>query len=268
MMEVIGYLASVIIGISLGLIGGGGSILTVPILVYLFGIKPELATSYSLFVVGMAAMVGAYNHYKIGNLKIKPTMYFTVPSILSLLLVRKLLIPMIPQYLFSAGSFEVTKNLLIMIVFAILMVAASGSMIRNPSDKVVSIKPINFMRLAVIGLIVGSITGFLGVGGGFLIIPALIFFARLSMKEAVGTSLLIIFINSVIGFGGDLINGVTINYTLLLSITAIAIVGMFIGTALSKKINGAKLKPAFGWFILIMGLYIIGSEIFFKYTLV
>lgn len=263
-MELIGYLASVIIGISLGLIGGGGSILTVPILVYLFAIKPELATSYSLFVVGMAAMVGSYNHYKMGNLKIKPALFFALPSLVSLLLVRKMVIPMIPPYLFSVGSLEVTKSLLIMVVFAILMVAASYSMIRKPSGKVASIAPINFGRLALIGLIVGSITGFLGAGGGFLIIPALIFFARLSMKEAVGTSLLIIFINSVIGFGGDLINGVTINYTLLLTITAIAIFGMFIGTALSKKIDGAKLKPAFGWFVLIMGLYVIGSEIFFK----
>ena len=261
MMEFIGYLASVIIGISLGLIGGGGSILTVPILVYLFAITPELATSYSLFVVGMAAMVGSYNHYKMGNLKIRAALYFALPSLATLLLVRKIVLPVIPQYLFSFSNLEITKSLLIMMVFAILMVAASISMIRKPSKKIIEKKPLNFQRLALIGLVVGVITGFLGAGGGFLIIPALIFFAGLSMKEAVGTSLLIIFINSVIGFGGDLINGVKVDFAFLLTITAIAIAGMFIGTALSKRIDGEKLKPAFGWFVLFMGLYIIGNEI-------
>ena len=260
-MEYVGYFASVIIGIALGLIGGGGSILTVPILVYLFKVDPENATSYSLFIVGITAMVGAYQHYKLGNLKIRTALIFAFPSIISLLIIRKILLPKIPENVMQFGHFELTKNLLIMIFFAILMVAASTSMIRK-STKLREQDEVNLARLSLIGLLVGMVTGFLGAGGGFLIIPALLFFANLPMKEAVGTSLLIIFINSLIGFGGDLINGVTINYTLLFSITAIAIVGMFIGTALSKKIDGAKLKPIFGWFVLIMGLYIIVKELF------
>jgi uncharacterized protein len=152
---------------------------------------------------------------------------------------------------------------LIMFVFGILMVAASLSMIRK--SKVVQIEStLNIPRLAFIGFLVGFVTGFLGAGGGFLIIPALLFFADLPMKQAVGTSLFIIFINSVIGFTGDLINGITINYQLLFTVTAIAIIGMLIGTQLSKKIDGAKLKPAFGWFVLVMGLYIITKELFLK----
>lgn len=262
-MEIIGYIASVLIGISLGLIGGGGSILTVPILVYLFKVNPEHATSYSLFIVGISAMVGAFRHYKLGNLQIKSALYFAFPSVLSLLFVRKIILPLIPAHLFSIGSIEVSKNNLIMVVFAVLMMAASLSMIRkNKHVKVV--EATNFTRLSLIGLMVGMVTGFLGAGGGFLIIPALMFFAGLPMKQAVGTSLLIIFINSMIGFGGDVINGAEINYTMLFSISAIAIVGMLIGTQLSKKIDGAKLKPAFGWFVLVMGIYIILKEMVFN----
>ncbi len=235
-MEYIGYLASIIIGISLGLIGGGGSILTVPILVYLFQINPENATSYSLFIVGTTAMVGSYRHYKLGNLKIKSALYFAFPSVISLLLVRKLLVPKIPTTLGYIQGFEISKNLLIMVVFALLMIAASTSMIRKTKQQPLPAK-INLTRLAVVGFLVGFITGFLGAGGGFLIIPALIFFADLPMKQAVGTSLFIIFINSLIGFTGDIINGVTVNYNLLLTITGIAIIGMLIGTQLSKKIE-------------------------------
>ena len=260
-MEYLGYFISIIIGLSLGLIGGGGSILDVRILVYLFHINPEQATSYSLFIVGITAMVGSYSHYKLGNLKIKAALVFALPSVLSLLFVRDVILPRIPSIVFTVNSFEVSKNLMIMIVFAFLMIAASISMIRRSTPKEIVIRD-GSIRIAAIGLLVGFITGFLGAGGGFLIIPALLFFANLPMKQAIGTSLLIIFINSLIGFGGDVLKGNEINYELLLTISAIALIGMFIGTYLSKKIDGAKLKPAFGWFVLVMGIYIIIKEFF------
>ena len=262
-MEYFGYLASVIIGLSLGLIGGGGSILTVPILVYLFQINPENATSYSLFIVGITAMLGSFRHYTFGNLKIKSAIYFTIPSVASLVVVRKVLLPKIPNSLMTIGSFELTKNILIMIVFAVLMIAASIAMIRK-TEAPATLTKINYTQLGSIGFLVGFITGFLGAGGGFLIIPALLFFANLPMKQAVGTSLFIIFINSMIGFAGDVIGGIVINYQLLFIVTGIAIIGMLIGTQLSKKIDGAKLKPAFGWLVLVMGVYIIAKEIFLK----
>ena len=260
-MEYLGYFVSIIIGLSLGLIGGGGSILAVPILVYLFHINPEQATSYSLFIVGITAMIGSYSHYKLGNLKIKAALVFAIPSVLSLLFVRDIILPRIPSIIFTVNSFEVSKNLMIMIVFAFLMIATSISMIKTSTPKEI-VKRDGSIRIAVIGLLVGFITGFLGAGGGFLIIPALLFFANLPMKQAIGTSLLIIFINSLIGFGGDVLKGNEINYELLLTISAIALIGMFIGTYLSKKIDGAKLKPAFGWFVLVMGIYIIIKEFF------
>jgi uncharacterized membrane protein YfcA len=261
-MEYLGYLASIIIGLSLGLIGGGGSILTIPILVYLFKIDPELATSYSLFIVGITALFGCIGHYKIGNLNVKSALYFAVPSVFSVLIIREVIFPKIAATLFSIASYQVSKNFLIMIVFSVMMVAAAIAMI-SKTKSVTSTPKTNYIQLGIIGFIVGIITGFLGAGGGFLIIPALLFFANLPMKQAVGTSLLIIFINSTIGFGGDLYIGTPINYPFLLGVSGVAFLGMIVGTKLSKKIDGAKLKPIFGWFVLVMGIYIITKEIFF-----
>lgn len=259
-MEYFGYLASVIIGLSLGLIGGGGSILTIPILVYLFGTDPKLATTYSLFIVGITALSGCFTHYRIGNLKIKSAMYFAVPSIFSILVIREVILLKIPVILFDINGFQVTKNFLIMIIFAVLMIAASFSMICKTN----AYRPAattHYFQLAFIGAMVGIVTGFLGAGGGFLIIPALLFFANLPMKQAVGTSLLIIFLNSSIGFMGDLYIGTGIDYPFLFTISIMAFIGMIIGTQLSKKINSNKLKPVFGWFILVMGVYILFKEI-------
>ncbi len=258
-MEYFGYLAAVFIGIALGLIGGGGSILTIPILVYLFNIEAATATSYSLFIVGITALMASLVHFKMGNLRIKSALYFALPSLVSLLFVRKIILPKIPESIFWISEIEVTKNRLILVVFALLMVAAAMAMIKKSAETNTRVKT-NFLRLAFIGFAVGLLTGLLGAGGGFLIIPALIFFAGLNMKEAVGTSLLIICINSLLGFAGDVVNGTVINYAFLFTISIIAIAGMFIGAYFSKRIDASKLKPAFGYFILIMGVYIIVKE--------
>ncbi|MFH7017319.1 sulfite exporter TauE/SafE family protein [Flavobacterium sp. FlaQc-47] len=262
-MEYLGYSASILIGVSLGLIGGGGSILTIPILVYLFRVNPEQATSYSLFIVGSTALFGSYSHYKMGNLKIKSALCFAIPSVISILIIREIIFPHIAATLFSIASYSVSKDLLIMVVFSVLMIAASISMIRKNNCGMRSI-PTNYIQLSIIGFSVGIITGFLGAGGGFLIIPALLFFANLSMKQAIGTSLLIITINSSIGFAGDLYIGSPIDFPFLFGITAMALIGMFIGTQISRKIDGARLKPLFGWFVLIMGFYIITREVWFS----
>lgn len=248
---------------SLGLIDSGGSILTVPILVYLFAVKPQLATTYSLFIVGISAMIVSFNHYKIGNLQLRSVAFFGFPSIVSLLVVRKFVMPNIPNQLFSFQNFDFTKNALIMVVFALIMMAASISMIKKQKKTETTFKPKD-SKLMIIGFSVGIMTGFLGAGGGFLIIPSLVFFAGLEMKKAVGTSLFIIAINALIGFIGDVVIGVDIDFQLLLSLATLAIAGIFIGPYLSKKIDGKKLKPAFGWFIMVMGIYIIVMEILFK----
>jgi uncharacterized membrane protein YfcA len=261
-MDVLGYFASLFIGISLGLIGGGGSILTVPILVYLFQVSPKLATTYSLFIVGSTAAFGAIRHYKMGNIKLKSAVYFAIPSLVTLLLVRKIVLLRIPEIIPLGSTYSISRGTVIMVLFAVLMVLASYAMIKKQKASTTDsqIKP---LHLVFIGAIVGIITGFLGAGGGFLIIPALLFFAKMKIKQAVGTSLLIIAFNSLLGFVGDVLNGVEMNYVFLLSIAFIAGIGIFIGTFLSKKMNSEQLKPIFGWFVLAMGIYIIFKEVVF-----
>lgn len=145
-----------------------------------------------------------------------------------------------------------------MLVFAVLMIAAATAMIRQQQNQ--DSAAANVPKLLFTGFAVGAVTGFLGAGGGFLIIPALIFFGALTMKQAVGTSLFIIAVNSIVGFTGDIIQGITVDFQLLTILTLLAMAGIVIGTAVSRKIKGEQLKPAFGWFILLMGVYIILKE--------
>ncbi|MFM7720699.1 MAG: sulfite exporter TauE/SafE family protein [Sediminibacterium sp.] len=264
-MEIIGYLASILIGISLGLIGGGGSILTVPVLVYLFHIDPVQATAYSLFIVGASSLVGAWPKYKQGFVNLKTAIIFGIPSIIAVFATRKFLLPALPNEIAEFGGIIITKSLMMMLLFAILMVAASFSMIRSRTSSI-NLKEedqkFNYPIIILEGSLVGILTGLVGAGGGFLIIPALVMLSKLPMKQAVGTSLLIIAAKSLIGFTGDLGNG-TMNWNLLLTITALAIGGIFIGDKLSKHIDGNKLKIGFGWFVLVMGFFIIAQQLFF-----
>lgn len=259
-MEVLGYIASLFIGISLGLIGGGGSILTVPALVYLFSISPTIAISYSLFIVGLTSMAGAINNLRKGMVNMQTVMLFGSSSIVTVFIVRKFIIPNLPDVFFNIGSFQVTHALFVMVVFAILMVASSTSMIRSKSPKQQA-NPPKPGRLIIYGIFIGLVTGFLGAGGGFLLIPTLVLIMRLPMKKAVGTSLFIISLNSLIGFIGD-IGRHEMNWNLLFTISAIAIAGIFIGGYLHRKVNSDKLKKLFGYFVLVMGCYIIIKELF------
>lgn len=264
-MEIAGYIASLIIGISLGLIGGGGSILTVPVLVYLFGIEPVLATAYSLFIVGLSSLVGAFPKYKQGFINLKTAIIFGIPSIAAVFATRKFIVPLIPKEVFVIGDFIVTRSILMMLLFAVLMLFASVSMIREKlktEEKETGLQQFNYPLILVEGAVVGILTGLVGAGGGFLIIPALVLLSKLPMKQAVGTSLLIIAAKSLIGFTGDL-SHFQMNWSLLVSVTALAIGGIFIGNRISLKIDGNKLKKGFGWFVLVMGVYIIMKEIVF-----
>ncbi len=263
-MEVFGYAASVIMGLLLGLIGGGGSILTVPILVYLFGVDPVLATAYSLFVVGLTSLAGSFSHFRAGNVRLKTALVFGLPSIAAVYAVRKFAVPYIPDPVFQAGQLVVAKGTLLMVLFAVLMLGASYSMI-SPArpGKEKSENNTNYPLIFVEGLVVGGLTGLVGAGGGFLIIPALVLLAGLPMKQAVGTSLVIIALKSLIGFTGDLGAGQPIDYGFMLLFSAFAIVGILAGSYLSRYISNEKLKPAFGWFVLIMGVYIVIKEVFF-----
>jgi uncharacterized membrane protein YfcA len=265
-MEIIGYIASILIGVSLGLIGSGGSILTVPVLVYLMNINPLLATTSSLFIVGTTSLVGGLRAYSKNLVDFKAVTEFGIPSIFSIFITRHYILPGLPGTLFTIGNTAVSKDLFLMIVFAIFMLAASVSMIlsNQPGSKEAEReRREKALPLLLLGLLVGVVTGLLGAGGGFLIIPSLVLFLQLPMKIAVGTSLLIIGVNSLLGFLFSL-KQFEYNWTILLVFTALATAGIFIGSKLSEKIPGALLKKSFGWFILVMGIWIIVYELFLK----
>lgn len=262
-MEIFGYVGALIIGVVLGLIGGGGSILTVPVLVYLLFLNPVTATAYSLFVVGTASLVGALRNIQKGLVDFRTAIVFAIPAFIAVYTTRKYLVPAIPDELFSIGSFLVTKDIGIMVFFALIMLLASVSMIRgrckNCDDETAKVV-YNYPLIIIEGIVVGVLTGIVGAGGGFLIIPALVMLAKLPMKKAVATSLLIIAIKSLIGFLGDVQN-IDIDWVFLSVFTSISVVGIFLGIYISKFIEGAKLKKYFGWFVLIMGIYIIYKEL-------
>jgi uncharacterized membrane protein YfcA len=266
-MEIMGYIASIFIGVALGLIGGGGSILTVPVLVYLFSVEAVEATAYSLFIVGLTSAVGSITYFKTGLVNIKTAVIFGIPSIIAVFLTRAYVVPAIPQEIITIGSLVITKGILMMLLFALLMIAASYSMIKKESPRGVDAEKVkqsfNYPIILLEGIVVGVLTGLVGAGGGFLIIPALVLLSKLPMKEAVGTSLVIIAAKSLIGFAGEG-DETIINWSLLFIVSSFAIFGIVIGSLISKRIDGAKLKPAFGWFVLVMGIYIIIKETVLK----
>jgi uncharacterized protein len=261
MLETAGFVAALAIGLSLGIIGGGGSILTVPVLVYLFGTAPVPATAYSLFVVGVTALVGSAAYMRQGLVSYRTALVFGIPSILAVYLTRSALLPAIPVELFTLGSLTLTRDLLLMLLFATLMLAASASMIRKSTvEQAGGDVVFNYPVIMLEGLLVGALTGLVGAGGGFLIIPALVLLARLPMKLAVGTSLLIIAVKSLIGFTGD-VTRMSVDWNFLLLFTALAITGIILGSILAKRISAERLKPAFGWFTLVMGAGILVREL-------
>jgi len=263
---VVGYIAALVIGITLGLIGGGGSIVTVPVLVYLLHVEPVLATSYSLFIVGVASIVGAYPKNKHGNVDFRLAAVFGGPSIVTIFLTRKFLVPLIPSTLIHIGSLEITKPVFMLLLFAMLMLLAAFAMITNSNndkyDFTKQARPYRFTDYVGHSIGVGLLAGLVGAGGGFLIIPVLVSKRNIPMKKAIGTSLVIIAANSLIGFTGDL-KHTTINWTFLLFITALAVGGIIIGNKLSTYIDGQKLKKGFGWFILAMAISILCKELIF-----
>ena len=294
-----GLAAAIVIGMVLGILGGGGSILTVPVLVYLVGLPAVQATAYSLFIVGLSAVVGAIGYIRAGSVNLRVAALFAVPSLVAVFLTRLFLVPAIPDPVATLGSVVVTRDVLIMTIFAVTMVLAALSMIRGclrcatrgprhaaavrdeapvgrraedglgaggaAGHGAAAVREdglqISFAAVALEGLIVGTLTGLVGAGGGFLIIPALVLIAGLPMKQAVGTSLVIIAAKSLIGFLGDIGATTAIDWGFLIPFTAVTALGIIVGMILTRRIESAKLRPAFGWFVLGMGAFITVQQV-------
>lgn len=261
-MEILGYMGALIMGLVLGALGGGGSILTVPILVYLFRLEPVTATGISLFVVGATSAAGILSHHRQGNVAWRTAALFGSASIISVFITRRWVVPAIPDPIVHIGDLTLDRGTAILSLFAVVMVLSAWSMIRGRKEDDIPRKAGGTVHLVLTGLLVGVLTGILGAGGGFLIVPALVLAAGLDMKQAVGTSLLIITVNAFIGFLGDRDVHLADHIGMLLPFLALAIIGIVLGVRWSERIPSAKLRPAFGRFVLVMGIYIIIRELY------
>lgn len=263
--QIIGYILAIFVGMTLGMLGSGGSLLSVPILVYVMGIEPTLATAYSLFVIGTTSLVGGIHKAKQKLVDFKKVILFGIPAVLSVFVTRKVLVPKIPEIIVESEEFTLSKSILIMVIFAIVMIFASVQMIRPLKEKMVfANEKLNYFKITILGISIGLISGFVGAGGGFLIVPTLLVFAKTPIKMAVGTSLFIVAAQSLIGFTGDIMSDQIIDWKLVQFFTFASVFGIFIGNFISKKVAEEKLKTGFGWFVLTMGIYIIIREIFWS----
>ena len=266
LITIFGYISALIIGISLGLIGGGGSILAVPVLAYLFSVNEKVATAYSLFIVGSSALVGGLKQHFKGYVDWRTSIVFGFPAIIGVTVVRHYVIPLLPDTLFTIGYFDFTRRMGMFGLFALLMIPAAFSMLKEEKEKNRNSGKVkyNYPLILVEGLVVGAITGMIGAGGGFLIIPALVILANVEMKIAVGTSLIIIALKSLLGFflGDALI--MEIDWQFLAIFTGLSLIGIFIGSYLSNFIDGKRLKKGFGYFIFVMAIFIFYMEFFVK----
>ena len=261
MIEFIEYFCALLIGIVLGLTGGGGSILTVPVLVYILNFNPIIASSYSLFIVGITSLFGTLINFKKGNVVLKTGLLFAIPSLISVYITRKYIVHTIPEIIIQNSYFTITKDLFLMVLFAVVMFFAALSMLKTPTSEIVENKTNLFIIIFQI-FCVGILIGLIGAGGGFLIIPALVHFAKLPIKKAIGTSLFIIACNSLIGFSGDVQN-INPDWSFLFKFASFAMTGIFLGIYLSRFFNEQSLKKIFGWFVLTMAVFILTKEILF-----
>jgi uncharacterized membrane protein YfcA len=269
-MTIPGLILFLCIGLILGLIGGGGSLLGVPVLVYVMHVVPELATTYSLFIVGVTALVGAISYLRKGEISAEAILNFAIASIISIFCMRKFIMPAIPLQ-FQFMGIELHKHTVIMVMFALIMMCASYSMIKKQIPNRIndtkwdefSRSPMGIPFVIMLGIGVGVITGFVGAGGGFIIVPVLLFFVRLNFKKAIGTSLCIVAINSLVGFAGN-IGQQNIDWKFLLIISSVCGIGILLGSLASNKISSKKLKPAFGWFTLAVGIFVLIKEVILK----
>ena len=281
-----GVALALVVGAIMGLSGAGGSILTVPILVYVVGVDAVTATAYSLFVVGVTSVVGAASYWRRGLVNVRAAVAFSIPSLVVVFLTRSLLVPAIPAYLGTVAGIAVSKDLFILVLFAVIMALGAISMIVRPRSRLTmsgaatvptSAPPspvaaasstdgpakVSIALAALEGTVIGVLTGVVGAGGGFAIVPALVVFSRLPMRIAVGTSLTIIAAKSLAGFVGDVTLQGRFDWGLLVAFTALAVVGILVGSRIGRHVPGDKLRPAFGWFVLVAAAGILVRELVF-----
>ena len=251
-MFIIAIIASLLMGAILGLLGGGGSILSVPILVYLVGLETKAAIAASLLVVGTTSVFAAMTHYRSGNVVLRMGLLFGAFSMAGA---------------FIGGNLaRFVPGTVLLMLFAGLMLATAIAMLRSRKEEVcnegaaeAAKKPLPVLKVGAEGLVVGAVTGLVGAGGGFLVVPALVFLGGLPMRQAIGTSLMVIAMKSFAGFAGYA-GFVELDYSLVGAFVVAAVLGSFIGSYAGKFVEAARLRKGFAWFVLTMGVFILGQK--------
>ena len=260
-IEVFGYIGALFIGLIMGILGGGGSILAVPILAYIFHLDEKTATAYSLFIVGSTGLVGGIKQTFNKMIDWKTAMIFGLPAVVGITLTRAFVVPALPHILFNIDTFEFTRRMAMFGLFGLLMILAATSMLSKSKERKVRNSTGSFNPLILSeGFFIGALTGLVGAGGGFLIVPALMVIANLDMKRASATSLVIIAINSLTGFFlGDALK-ITIDWNFLSVFVGIAMIGIIIGTYINHLLPVSLLKRSFAYFIILMAIFIFIEE--------
>lgn len=257
------YFLASFVGIMVGLLGGWGSILAVPLLVYVFGVDPVLATSYSLWLIGVSSLIAVIPKYMIGQVKFTMSLLVGIPSILWVLLVRQVLLPLIPEVFVIWGAI-LTRWFVVMMVFAVVMFFSALSLLSSrPSADQDDLLHRSPLVMTLMWLLIGWLAWFVGAGWWFLIIPLLVFFTKIPIKKAIGTSLLIVAIQSLFGFIGDVVSGVDIDWTLMAIIVLISILGMFVGHYIHRYTHSHRIQTLFGYIVLCMSIVILVEELLF-----
>ena len=263
--EVFGYAGALLTGFVLGLLGGGGALLSIPVLVYFFHLEASVATGYSLFLVGVTASLGAIQNLRKQLVDFRLLLGYGIPSVITVYCMRRFLVPNLPDVLFTYSNFSLSKNHFILLILSVVMIVAGYRMIASASTSESPADETNFVKLILYAILIGAFLGLVGAGGGFLMIPALVLFGNLPMKKAIGTSLVLVALNSFIGFLGDVHANAQMDWKFLFTFSAFSISGIFLGSFTAGKIDGQKLKQYFGWFMIAMALYIVYRE-FFKFS--
>jgi uncharacterized membrane protein YfcA len=257
------YIFALLVGILLGLIGGIASLLTIPIFVYVGGFSVALSTTYSLFVIGITSAIRLLVYRTNVWKNIQTNAIFILPILLSTIVTRNVIYPHIPTIIFSYNHFVFTKNMLLMILFLALLLVAAISIITSNREMNKENEYFSQAKLKIkgVGIVTGFLTSLLGVGGGFIMIPTLVFLQKMSMKTAVITSLAIISINSLLAFGSDIVADTKIDWNILATFCLTTIFGVFIGIYLSNRISSTRIRIVFGYFLVCLGFIIFIKEL-------
>ena len=263
-IAILGYIGAILTGLVLGLLGGGGAAVSIPILVYAFHVPSSTATGYSLLIVGFTALLGTIQNVRMGLVKYRALIRCGLPALVSIYVMRRFLIHSIPATFFTLGGFKLTKDGFILLLLAFFMAMVARNMIYAAKPDKKEAKQTPYISILIQSIFIGLFTGMVGAGGGFLLIPLLLASEPMEFRNATATSLMLVTLNSFIGFVGDMQSNNVIDWPFLLSFLGCSIAGVIIGIQVAHRIDNKKLRLVFGYAMMGIAIFIIVKELLVK----